>query len=68
VVDYDTAPEFSGVSINAVSSTEIRIDAFGIPYDATGTAFVAPATVVLQNGAGTRTVRVQPETALTEII
>ena len=68
VVDYDTSTEFAGVSINAVTSTEIRIDAFGIPYDATNTALVAPATVVLQNGAGTRTVRVQPETALTEII
>ena len=76
LVDYDDLEEYNGVTINSVSSCvgigcltdEIRIDAFGTPYDATNSAYTSQATIVLKNGSFTRTVQVTHETSYTELI
>jgi len=75
VIDFDTRPEFGGVTISSVSSCvgicatqELRINAFGKPLDASNAAFTSPATVTLQNGSLTRTIQVSQQTAFAELI
>ena len=74
-VDYDNQPEYSGVTISAIdfcegvcTTEEVRIDAFGVPSDASGNAFTSVATVTLQSGSSTKTIQVTPETAFVEIV
>lgn len=76
VVDFDTRPEYAGVEIDSLDvcegiaciAAEIRVDAVGIPYDETGTAFTSPATITLANGSVTRTIAVTQETGFTELV
>ncbi len=76
IVDFDDIAEYNGVTISAVNScaglgcltSEVRVDAFGIPYDGNDNAFTAPASVTLSLAGANRIVRIQPETAYTEII
>lgn len=78
VVDYDLLPEFGGTVISSVNNIctdadqcttkELRVDAFGVPKDRLDVAFSQNVTVVLQNGSFSRTVRVTPETAFTELV
>jgi prepilin-type N-terminal cleavage/methylation domain-containing protein len=75
IIDFDDLPEYGGVTINSLNvcegfgcpTSEIRIDAFGRPYDSGSTAFTSPATIVLQNGSDTRTITVTDETAFTRV-
>ena len=76
LVDYDNQSEFSGVAIDSVDlcegvacpTTEIRINNLGRPYDAQDVAFTNFATIILENGVLTRTVRVTPETGFSEVV
>ncbi|MFZ5802666.1 MAG: pilus assembly FimT family protein, partial [Candidatus Omnitrophota bacterium] len=63
-----TAMESSGVEIASSTLTEVRFDAFGTPRDLNGTALSGPATVVLQIGALSRTVRITHQTGFVEIV
>jgi len=67
VMDYSAA-EYSGVSITSAGSVEIRVDAFGKPYNSAGTALTSPLTITLTNGSLTRNVTVTNETGFVEIV
>jgi len=67
IVDFDTRPEFSGVTITTVTRGEFRFDSFGKPLDAFGTALTYPASVVLHNGNLDKSVSVWEETGYTQI-
>ena len=75
VVDFDTIPEYTGVTLGSVSmcqssctSQELRINAFGNPLDANNTAYTAQSSVALQLGSNTKTIQVTPETSFTKVV
>ena len=75
VVDFDTIPEYVGVTMGSVSmcastctSQELRIDAFGNPLDQSGAAYTSQSSVVLQLGNYSRTVQITPETSFTKVV
>lgn len=76
IIDFDNLSEFSGVSISSANvceggpcfANEIRIDAFGIPFDSEGTQFLGLATITLQSGGLTKTIQVTQTTAFTEVV
>jgi Tfp pilus assembly protein FimT len=78
VVDFDNLPEFGGVTLGSITNictdanqcttSEIRVDAFGNPKDRLNAAFTNNVTVTLQKGSFSRTVRVTPQTAFTELV
>ena len=75
-VDFDLLPQCSGVTIGTVDvceggscpSKQLRFDSFGAPSDSSGTAMASAATIALSSGGATRTVRVNQETAFSEVV
>ena len=68
IMDYNSMPEYAGVTITSAGSVQIRIDSFGKPYNASGTALSSALTINLQVGSLTRSVRVTQQTAFVEFV
>jgi prepilin-type N-terminal cleavage/methylation domain-containing protein len=75
VIDFDDIPEYDGVAMGSVSmcvgtctNQELRIDAFGNPFDENNAAFTTLGSVAVQLGSHTRTIQVMPETSFTKVI
>ena len=67
VIDYDTMSEYSGVTIASAGSVQLRIDSFGKPYNAAGTALSSAMTVTLHCGSLSRNVLITQETGFVEL-
>ena len=76
IINFNNLDQFKGVTIGAVNACsgggcttqEIRIDGFGNPTDSTNVAFTNPATIALQSGSLTKTVRVTQQTSFSEVV
>lgn len=76
IIDFDLLPQYSGVTIGTIDfceagscpSTDLRFNAFGTPADSAGTTMASAATVQLSAGGVTRTVKVNQQTAFSEVV
>ncbi len=68
IVDFDTMAAFNGVSLGESSTTDVTIDAFGVPYDANGLELASAATVTLHSGFLTATVQITNSTGYVDVV
>ncbi|MBP9864789.1 MAG: prepilin-type N-terminal cleavage/methylation domain-containing protein [Candidatus Omnitrophica bacterium] len=76
IVDFDLLPQYSGVSIGAVdfceaggcAAVDLRFNSFGVPSDSSGAVMASAATVQLSAGGITKTVRINQQTAFSEVV
>ncbi len=68
IVDFDTIAAFNGVALGESSTTDVTIDAFGVPFDENNLALGSPATVILHNGSLTKTVQIRNETGYVDTL
>lgn len=65
IVAYNNIEELNGVSINAVnlnSTSQLRFDGLGIPYDANQNALNTDGSITLRMGANSKTITITPQT------
>jgi len=76
LVDFDLLAQYSGVSIGAVdfceaggcTAVDLRFNSFGVPSDSAGTVMASAATIALSAGGTTRTIRVNQQTAFSQVV
>lgn len=68
VVDFDTIAAFNGVTLGESSTTDVTVDAFGVPYDANGLALASAASVILHSGSLSTTVQITNSTGYVDIV
>jgi Tfp pilus assembly protein FimT len=68
IVDFDTIEAFNGVTLGASSTTDVTVDAFGVPYDANGLELASAATVTLHSGSLTATVQITNATGYVDVV
>jgi prepilin-type N-terminal cleavage/methylation domain-containing protein len=67
-IDFDQLAAFNGVTIADSSTTDVTINAFGVPFDENNLALGSPATITLQNGGLTKMVQIRNETGYVDTL
>jgi len=67
-IDYDTDSHYAGVDLFSTDfGDQLSFDYLGTPYDSSNTALSGPGRVVLQQGADTQNITIEPNTGAVKI-